>query len=544
MDLIQQFVRRYRRWCLCLVCVVPVVVLSVPDLAWARAGGGGGFGGGGGGGGGGSGGSGGGGDGGQLFYLLYWLCVHHPMVGYPLVIGLILLFFYGGNNAQARHVTRTIQKGVQRQQARVREEMLAAIKSHDASFLLPAFLERTKEAFTKLQYAWSEQDLSGVRAFVSDGIYERFSLQIGMQQQENFRNVMQKVKVLELNDSAIYSNQNFDTIHVRIRASAQDFDQDLKTGKRLTSANTEEFVEYWSFHRRPGAKSIQGDGTIEGRCPRCGSPLKIIDKAVCPSCQAQVNSGEFDWVLAEITQEQEWHVPGNDTLIPGIPELQQRDPAFSIQHIEDRVSVMFWRLRAAEFYDDINYADPVITPNYRIGFQKELQDPKFWKEPAVGKVEIIDAMPESADGMSRVRVKVRWSGILMEESKAGSSRLLRDKTIYTHMFVLIRKQGVESVAQAAFLSAGCGSCGAPVDVNEVGACVYCGAMITSGQYDWVLDDIQPFNANMAYQAIRPVENLAGEWSGSAFDGHRDAELSLAVLARVMLVDGHLERFHR
>jgi hypothetical protein len=48
---------------------------------------------------------------------------------------------------------------------------------------------------------------------------------------------------------------------------------------------------------------------LQGRCPSCGGPVDIVDRAKCPQCESIVNSGKYDWVLAEITQDEEWVVP-------------------------------------------------------------------------------------------------------------------------------------------------------------------------------------------------------------------------------------------
>ena len=520
-----------------------VLCLIFPDAAWARAGGGGGFGGGGGGGfgggGGGFGGGGGSGGGDGIFRLLVYLCWHHPLIGYPVVIGIVGLLLYGGVEAKEHHVTRVIRKGRSRQADRIRVAALESIKEHDPAFELSDFLERAEVAFKKIQYAWSAQNLSSVRAFISDGIHERFSMQVGMQQAEGFRNVMEDVAVTECEAVAIFSTGSFDTIHLQISASAKDYNADLKTGKKLTRARDESFTEYWSFYRRPGAKSVQGTGAIEGNCPRCAAPLKIVDRADCSNCGARVNSGEFDWVLGEITQEQEWLVPGSEEIIPGVAALRAEDPGFDVQHIEDRVSVMFWRLRASEFYDDIKHAEPVLSARYRDVIAQELQGPKFWAEPAVGKVEILDVQLGDSSAPDALRVKVRWSAILKERTGSQSVRVLRQKTIYTHVFVLHRIHGVQSTPQAVFTSAGCTGCGAPIDVNSEGACVYCGAILTTGKHDWILDDVQPFTAALAYDGIRPLGVEIGSEPDRAQDGFGDAELSLAVLAKVMWIDGEL-----
>ena len=66
------------------------------------------------------------------------------------------------------------------------------------------------------------------------------------------------------------------------------------------------YEEVWSFLRKRGSKSKNGVPALEGRCPNCGADLPVSDVVRCEYCKAVVNSGEHDWVLAEITQPEEW----------------------------------------------------------------------------------------------------------------------------------------------------------------------------------------------------------------------------------------------
>lgn len=522
------------------VATIGFVLISVICFftveAWARAGGGGSFSGGGSGGGGFSSSGGGSGDGDLLVWLI-WLCFKHPLIGIPLLAVMVFFMYAGADKTHSQHMTRTIQKGKRHQRERLRTEAISAIQTHDPNFQLPKFLDRVKVAFEKIQYAWSDQDLSTVRAFISDGIHERFSLQIAIQKSEGYRNAMDRVLVHNIEAVAFFTNKNFDTIHVQIEASAVDQNLSLKTGKPVGQKVTSRFVEYWSFHRRPGTKSLGGEGAIEGNCPRCAAQLKVVDRAECQNCGAQVNSGEYDWVLAEITQEQEWNVPHHEEMLPGIPQIMESDPAFNVQHIEDRASVMFWRLKSAEFYNDIKFAEPVISPKYKSQFSRKLRATEYWHDPAVGKVEILDCQPGDKNKPDVIRVKVRWSGKFVERLKRKKIRTLRDQAIYTHVFVLVRDHGVSSDEEGTFTSAGCSNCGAPIDVNKAGECVYCGAVLNTGKFDWVLDDVIPYSASMAFQNVQPIPLANDNLSGSLNDHHADSGLSLAVLAKVMMIDG-------
>lgn len=533
-------------FCLLIFCTLWFV--GLPERAWGRAGGGENFGGGGGGGGGGFGGGGFSGGGGGFDGIGFprngeytgngeGLNLSPPVI-FIIVVVIIILLAIGSQQAQQQHMTQTIRRGRQRQNEREQNEALQQLQQRDPGFSAQAFLQRVQMAFEKIQAAWSQQDLTAVRPFISDGIYERFSLQTGMQQAAGFRNVMEQIQILNTNILALYSTTQFDTIHIRIQASATDYDADLKSGRKISGTeHSGPFVEIWSFCRRLGVQTLNAkEGGIEGNCPRCGALLKITDQAQCQSCGAQVNSGEYDWVLSEITQESEWQLPGPEQQLPGMKELTERDPGFNLQHLEDRVSVMFWRMRAAEFYREEKYAAPVLTPEFREKFIKSMQsNSRYWKEPAVGQVELLNA--GTAAGMDQLQIMVRWSGTLIDKV-GGRETVLREQTIYTQLYTLIRDANVLTNPVNTFTSAGCPSCGAPINVDESGGCSYCGATLTNGKFDWVLQSVERFSPEMAQTHLVNTATLR-QATPNVMPKVR-TELPLSILASVMLADGQLD----
>ncbi|MEE8601965.1 TIM44-like domain-containing protein [Euzebya tangerina] len=469
------------------------------SIILAQAGGGGSFGGGGGGGGGFSGGggggfsgggfSGGGGGGG----------------GSPVVIVVFVVVFlvlsYSGNKGQKQRVTRTIRQGVKRQEQALQQQTFAAIAQRDPAFNLGQFLTRAGAGFVTTQYAWSEQDLRICRAFISDGVYERFELYIKMQQAENIRNRMRDVQVVGHDVVAVNSDEHFDTIHVRFTARAISFNESLTTQRRV-SGNSDSspitFTEIWSFSRRPGVKTRTDASILEGTCPNCGSEIGIVDRAECTTCGSHINSGAYDWVLTEITQDEEWIVPSTRP-IPGITKLFEKDPGLNVQHLEDRASVIYWRAMMAIYFDDLSQAAPVL-PAGATSLPPRL-DPgngNYWFTPAVGSVEVVGAQAaKQGQPVDTVKVLVRWSA-RRATGKKTSPRMIDQQRIYSDVLILQRRAGVTSNTAQTFTSFSCQQCGAPLDVGNATECQFCGTAINDGSTSWILIDVQPYDAMKGY----------------------------------------------
>lgn len=509
------------------------------ELAFARAGGGDGFSSGGGGG---FSGGGGGGDGdgaGLLLYPLLRLVFAYPLIGIPLLIVAAVVFYRSSKGAQSAYISSTIRRGLAVGRAANAEEGLPGIRQRDPAFDLDAFLGRCCGLLPPVQEAWSRQDMSPVRHVLSDGVFDRFALQIAMQKGSGIRNDMSHVRVLGSRLVGSASDRFFDTLHVAVTAEAVDTTVALEGGRRLLGSGApESFTEVWTFLRRPGAKTLAHPGLLEGHCPNCGTRLRLSTSITCEACQALINSGEYDWVLTEITQMEVWS-PHAVEQLQGVAELRQRDPGFNPQAIEDRVSAIFWHHRAAEFFGSDEHLRAVALPSFLEGEMKGWRADgqgrhPFYADAAVGSVDLAEVLPDDGrDGMDRVRVFVQWSGHRELRQPSGlltpqweRSRLMRQE------YVLARKCGVQSVQAAALTSLHCPGCGAPQVAKQDGTCRYCGMPQNDGSTSWVLESVSAFSG---FATVAVQEATQSGVAGMAFSpSERDAMIQCVVA--VMLAD--------
>ena len=60
--------------------------------------------------------------------------------------------------------------------------------------------------------------------------------------------------------------------------------------------------------------------------------------------------------------------------------------------------------------------------------------------------------------------------------------------------VFIRKTGVKTKpGEATVNTTNCPNCGAPTKITSSGKCEYCGSIVTTGEYDWVLSSLSRYN---------------------------------------------------
>ena len=431
--------------------------------------------------------------GGGIFVLLFFGVV-------------VFIIWWAIRKGQAMNQNAVIARGAQAIDLNLVDSGLRQLRQNDAAFDAAAFAVRVKDGFTKLQRAWCEQSLVSVRPFISDGIHERFSLQFEEQRALGYRPVMEDLRIVECTPAQVECGPVFDVITQRISATAKDFRVSAETGKAIPGSEEEaNFTEYWSFIRaRGGQTKPNATGLIEGNCPNCGAPIAMNQGAKCEYCQAVLRSGQYDWVLAEITQEEEWRASA--TLPPGTKRIREEDPGFSLQDLEDMTSVVFWRKAAADRLGRIDPMRKVAAPEWcEANAAVFAQNPpgssrRIFCDCAVSAVDTIGVILGETE--HRALVEVCWMGRPFEVTPTDELRDLRgEMSVRRSLFVLGRKAGVHSAPGDSISSAHCPNCGGALMADTSDACEFCHTVLSDGLRRWVLREIFPSSSNEA-RALR------------------------------------------
>lgn len=400
--------------------------------------------------------------------------------------------------------------------------LLLDLKKRDIGFDEKRFIERIRLAFTKIQMAWEDRNIELAQAFISDGVYEQFSILIDEMKSEGIIDRMDDLKVKAVFPIKYSQDKNFEVMHLKITASAINYREDDKTNKFLEGDRRPiEFTEIWSFLRKAGAKSNNQPGLIEGQCPNCGTPIKIGRLAKCDSCNSFLRSGEHDWVLSEITQLCEWTNP-SPKIVPGLVAIGEEDHGFNMQHLEDRVSVVFWRKNQAERLGNVASLRKVAQDQYCKKFAEILKpdergNRRIFCKCAIGAVDLMGIEMTSTFNMAFV--KVTWSGTLSTVSNEGKISISGSPKNQDEVFVLVRKSGVNTEVGASLNSSHCPACGAPEQSSLENSCTYCGEVINDGSKDWVLCQILSYRD----KRITEIRNKLKTLSISSKPGVENAE---------------------
>ena len=91
-----------------------------------------------------------------------------------------------------------------------------------------------------------------------------------------------------------------------------------------------------------------------------------------------------------------------------------------------------------------------------------------------------------------IRLNSRMTDYIID---ATTKQVIRgDKTterVNTYLLTFIRKKGLQTKERTEKISTtNCPNCGAPTQITSAGKCEYCGSIITTGEYSWVLSNLE------------------------------------------------------
>ncbi len=358
--------------------------------------------------------------------------------------------------------------------------VLEQIKKDDPDFSPERFMEKAKTIAERLQEAWSNGDMLPVRNYVSQGVFNRFRLQLELMfEQEKIKNILAGYKVMGVAVMMMNASKSYQTLHVRIDASARDVEVPLDADdeamkKALAGTPKEPFTEIYSFTRKVGVKTNTSRDWLKGECPNCGYvPDNFSENNKCKSCGSVYNSGEFDWVLSEITQAEEWKAESANE-IPRLADLEEKNLSINREVIEDRASNLFWRW----IYSRIKGSPAPLARDAAPGFIKGFKPgAENFTQTSVGAVDL-GSVTLAGDTVTAL-VKLLWSASFNKGQEPYHQE---------NLFTLKMPQSLKNPYGLADHS--CDHCGAPLPETDALKCQYCGGDLQPNVSDWLLAGVE------------------------------------------------------
>jgi hypothetical protein len=172
----------------------------------------------------------------------------------------------------------------------------------DPALTRETFEARLRLLFDTLQAAWAAQDLTSVRPFLSERQYAYMQYWVDAYKEQGLRNQVKGARLLRYVIARIDRDTHYDAVVVRFWATGFDITEDAQ-GFLVGGSRTDErrYSEYWTMVR---SAKMRGAPRTDKTCPSCGAGLDVNQSGECAHCGTHVTSGEFDWVLSKIEQDE------------------------------------------------------------------------------------------------------------------------------------------------------------------------------------------------------------------------------------------------
>jgi hypothetical protein len=178
-----------------------------------------------------------------------------------------------------------------------------ALQTADAGTSWPGLSSRVGLIFTEFQTGWAARDLVKMRPFMSDALFATQTFWVEEYKRQGLRNITENARIASLELANVTQDAFFDAVTVRVYASSLDYTVADATNQIVSGdrARPRQYTEYWTIIRGRGAK---GPPKLEKVCPNCGAPLNVTMVGDCTYCKVKVTTGQFDWVLSRIEQDE------------------------------------------------------------------------------------------------------------------------------------------------------------------------------------------------------------------------------------------------
>ena len=178
----------------------------------------------------------------------------------------------------------------------------AQLQQKDPALAWEPLTARMNLIFRTFQTAWAARDLASMRPYLSDALFTVQNFWVSEYLRQGLRNVTENATLHNVELARVTTDAFFDAVTVRVWASSLDYTLSDRDGKVVSGSRSRvrKYTEYWTFIRSSRAK---GPPKTDPNCPRCGAPLDVNMGGQCKYCSSKVTSGDFDWVLSRIEQD-------------------------------------------------------------------------------------------------------------------------------------------------------------------------------------------------------------------------------------------------
>ncbi len=180
--------------------------------------------------------------------------------------------------------------------------VLEQLHQDDPAVQITEIMARLTMIYDRLNKAWSADDLTPVRGLLSMSQYDSLQYWLDAYAKQGLRNQLLDMRITNVEPCKLLRDRYFDALTFRIWGTGKDFVTNRSSKQVVTGSKTKDraYSEYWTLIRAHDAK---GPAKATATCGHCGAELKINAAGACEYCGSALASGDFDWVLSKVEQD-------------------------------------------------------------------------------------------------------------------------------------------------------------------------------------------------------------------------------------------------
>lgn len=186
------------------------------------------------------------------------------------------------------------------------------------------------------------------------------------------------------------------------------------------------------------------------------------------------------------------------TVLPmTIEDLKKQDPAFSEEKMKEKIGNLYVRMQECwqnKTWEEMRTGmDDAIFNQFNAQLNSLIKAGKtnYVDDIAVLGVDLTGFGQDDKHDIVTALVRVRIKDYTVDDATgAVVSGSKTAEKFMTYEWTMIRTKGAKSFERTEDAAKNCPNCGAPLDLNATAKCQYCGAVIQSADFDWVIKTIK------------------------------------------------------
>ncbi len=186
-----------------------------------------------------------------------------------------------------------------------------------------------------------------------------------------------------------------------------------------------------------------------------------------------------------------------EPLTNDIEKLKAKDKNFSEEKFLDDASNLYVRLQDAWTNRDLTPVRNKLSTELYAKSDRQIQNyiknnqTNHVEKVSVLNCEIIGCTSDEVNDIITVKTLARIVDYTTDDNTGNVIRGDKNREVFmTYHWTFIRSLDQKSKLNGESDGKHCPNCGAPIDLNQSAVCAYCGSVLESGSYDWVLSNIK------------------------------------------------------